>query len=187
VQLPPAEVRFRARPCAYCGAPHGKPEIADGRATVRFSLSHSHEMALVAVSEFEVGVDLEWAARAVEADPLAASVLTPHELRNYDETPPERRRRVLVTAWTRKEAVAKAVGAGLHLPFPRIRIDEAARSATIDANGAQPRVLGWADVAFGQYVAAVAVDSPRCAVRLIPWTRSTSAKRREANTDADRR
>jgi hypothetical protein len=39
---------------------HGKPRLADPAGRLRFNLSHSGELALVAVSgEFEVGVDVE--------------------------------------------------------------------------------------------------------------------------------
>jgi phosphopantetheinyl transferase len=39
---------------------HGKPRLADPQGRLRFNLSHSGEIALVAVSgEFEVGVDVE--------------------------------------------------------------------------------------------------------------------------------
>jgi phosphopantetheinyl transferase len=40
---------------------HGKPRLAGGAARLQFNLSHSGELALVAVSgELEVGVDVQW-------------------------------------------------------------------------------------------------------------------------------
>jgi 4'-phosphopantetheinyl transferase len=96
---------------------HGKPELADG--TLRFNLSHSGDLALVAVTrERDVGVDVEridarrdvllLAERALDADGAAA----------VREAPAAQRAVVFHRAWARREAVAKCAGTGLSIPPP---------------------------------------------------------------------
>ncbi|HYH53493.1 MAG TPA: hypothetical protein VD761_05120 [Solirubrobacterales bacterium] len=72
---------------------HGKPHLADCREQLRFNLSHSGGLALVAVSgEFEVGVDLErvrpqraedhywrWACREAHVKCLGSGLLRARE------------------------------------------------------------------------------------------------------------
>lgn len=71
---------------------HGKPRLALPDGGLRFNLSHSGDLALVAVSAtLEVGVDVE----RIGARPAAF----------YAE-------------WTRSEAVAKCHGSGLGAPLP---------------------------------------------------------------------
>ncbi len=88
------EVRFGSR---------GKPMLAAPDSPLRFNLSHSRELALIAVAgEREVGVDVE----GIGAKPVEF----------YAE-------------WTRREAIAKCHGAGLWAPLP----DAAVAVAAIDA------------------------------------------------------
>ncbi len=96
----------------------GKPMLADPDAPLRFNLSHSGELALIAVArEREVGVDVQ----LVGARPAEF----------YAE-------------WTRREAIAKCHGAGLWAPLP----DSPVAVAPLDAGAgfaAAVAVLG-ADV-----------------------------------------
>lgn len=70
----------------------GKPMLADPAASLRFNLSHSGELALIAIGEeHEVGVDVQLlGSRAAE----------------------------FYADWTRREAVAKCHGTGLWAPLP---------------------------------------------------------------------
>jgi len=71
----------------------GKPALADPEASLRFNLSHSGELALIALARGrEVGVDVE---RIGERPPAF-----------YEE-------------WTRREALGKCFGGGLAEPPPR--------------------------------------------------------------------
>jgi 4'-phosphopantetheinyl transferase len=77
------ELRFGSR---------GKPMLADPDAPLRFNLSHSGELALIAVAgEHEVGVDVQ----SIGAKPAE-----------------------FYADWTRREAIAKCHGVGLGMPLP---------------------------------------------------------------------
>ena len=112
----PAALRF-----AY-GA-HGKPALAETSTGLRFNLAHSGDAALFAVRwERDIGVDLEPARTDLDLGELAAIVLTPGERALLAAAPSERRDELFAALWTRKEALAKAVGLGLALPFDRVAV-----------------------------------------------------------------
>ena len=89
----------------------GKPHLAGGRGP-RFNLSYSGEVALVAVSLHEVGVDVERVDRpgALEA---AAVACTPSEQAALDRLSAPERAAAFLRLWTMKEAYLKARGTGL--------------------------------------------------------------------------
>ena len=91
---------------------NGKPRLADE--AMRFSVSHSGEVALFALSKArEVGVDVEAVRPIDSADAIAAHILSQRERRAYATA----RDKVLafLRFWTRKEALAKAIGAGFSI------------------------------------------------------------------------
>jgi 4'-phosphopantetheinyl transferase len=97
----------------------GKPALADPAAALRFNLSHSGALALIAVTERrEVGIDLE--ERQADRDflRLAEVGLDAEAATAVRETSPERRAAAFYAAWVRREAVAKCLGAGLGPPLP---------------------------------------------------------------------
>ncbi len=99
---------------------HGKPALARTAgaesAGVEFNLSHSGDLALVAVTRTTpVGVDVEQWDEQVECLELAERFFSPHErraLRALADAP----HHVIAgffAAWTRKEAYLKATGHGI--------------------------------------------------------------------------
>ncbi len=95
--------------------PHGKPVVAgaDAGTGLHFNLSHSGDGALYAISRREVGVDLERLDRTLNFAAIVDRVCTPRELVRFRSQPPERERETFFACWTRKEAIAKALGGGL--------------------------------------------------------------------------
>ncbi|MCX5366495.1 4'-phosphopantetheinyl transferase superfamily protein [Streptomyces sp. NBC_00124] len=100
---------------------HGKPRLADSPG-LRFNLSHSGELALVAVTRHaEVGVDVDRLRPGLPVEPFAERFFPASDARFVAAAagPTERAERFL-RLWTRKEAVVKAAGArltqGLSLP-----------------------------------------------------------------------
>jgi 4'-phosphopantetheinyl transferase len=118
LSLPPAEVRF-------CYNAHGKPRLAEGcgSADVRFNVSHSHGLALFALSRGrEVGVDVERERAELAGEQLAERFFAPAEVAVLRSLPGWQRREAFFACWTRKEAYIKAVGKGLALPLDRFEV-----------------------------------------------------------------
>lgn len=108
----PGDVRFTRLACPGCGGPHGRPALADAP-DLHFSLSHSGDLALVAVGPAPVGADVEELPSAKVAEELTA-VLHPRERAELAAlTAPEARRLAVARAWVRKEAYLKGLGTGL--------------------------------------------------------------------------
>ncbi|MFF4249663.1 4'-phosphopantetheinyl transferase family protein [Streptomyces sp. NPDC001663] len=107
LDVPPEELRLqRGR--------HGKPRLADG-SDLRFNLSHSGELGLVAVTRHaEVGVDVDRLRPGLPVEPFAERFFPAPDARFVAAAagPTERAERFL-RLWTRKEAVVKAAGARL--------------------------------------------------------------------------
>jgi len=99
----------------------GKPRLADS--DLRFNLSHSGDIALVAISQaFEVGIDVEKIpARAEDAGALT-SLLSNAERYEIGLKEEGERPFAFYRAWSRKEAVVKALGEGLYYPLESFSI-----------------------------------------------------------------
>jgi 4'-phosphopantetheinyl transferase len=157
--VPPSELEFRY------GA-HGKPALAAGfdAAVVRFNISHSHEMALFAVTcGREIGVDIEYLGREIRAEEIAQHFFSAHECANLRALPAAAKHEAFFNCWTRKEAYIKAHGEGLSLPLDQFDVSLApGEPAALLATRNDPReVQRWSLQALTPgpgYVAALAVE-----------------------------
>lgn len=108
--LAPRDIRLIREDCPCCGAPHGRPAVAD--AALHFSLSHSGDMAYLALAARPVGVDIE-AIPSPQAVADVINALHPAETAELNALAIEQRPTALARLWARKEAVLKATGTGL--------------------------------------------------------------------------
>jgi phosphopantetheinyl transferase len=120
LDLPPAEIRL-------ADGEHGKPRPADPENGLRFNLSHSGSLALVAVAlGREVGVDVEKLKPERDLVALAARALAPEEAAAVRAVTGADRVRVFYELWTRHEARLKCLGVGLTgappQPSPQIAV-----------------------------------------------------------------
>jgi 4'-phosphopantetheinyl transferase len=107
--IAPAQLRFSKDT-------HGKPRLAETSDAVdlRFNLSHSHGIALVAVAEGrEVGVDIERKRPDMDILEIAGRFFSPDEFHTLRGLPEVARKQRFFQAWVRKEAFLKAIGKGL--------------------------------------------------------------------------
>jgi 4'-phosphopantetheinyl transferase len=91
----------------------GKPELADEDLSLHFSLSHCKSIAVLAVTHgLPLGVDVE------DVRPIEPEVATAHfsarELSDLDRLQGDAWLNGFYRCWTRKEAILKAEGIGLH-------------------------------------------------------------------------
>ena len=110
--VPPGDVALTREPCVHCGAPHGRPALADPGAGVHFSVSRRDLLVLVGLGRTPIGVDVE----AVPDDETVASVsalLHERERREILSAGPRERAQRFAGVWVRKEAYLKGVGAGV--------------------------------------------------------------------------
>ncbi len=92
---------------------HGKP-VLDGKDLLRFNMSHSHGVALYALTEGrEIGVDVEHVRADFTSDDIARRFFSPFEVESLCGLPDEDRIEGFFRCWTRKEAYIKATGRGL--------------------------------------------------------------------------
>lgn len=146
---------------AFLRGAKGKPALADPAAP-RFNLSHCRDLALVAVAATaELGIDVERADRRLDVGRLARRILSPAEAEAFALLAGEaERRRYVLRAWVRKEAVVKALGHGLTVPLAGI-------NTASDAGRARPlgsdAETGWylIDLDLPGHVAALAALGAR--------------------------
>jgi 4'-phosphopantetheinyl transferase len=117
--IPASAVRFaRGR--------NGKPLLATAPgegASIAFNLSHSEELALLALARLPLlGVDIERRRALSDRDAVARRVFTFGERARIDAGDEAARERAFFAAWARKEAVIKATGEGLSAPLREIEV-----------------------------------------------------------------
>ncbi len=109
------------RSLSFAANAFGKPRVADA-GSLHFNLSHSGERAVLAISDGEVGIDLE-AVRPIEHLDLARRYFHPQEVAAIMGTGDETgQRHAFFLVWTLKEAVVKAVGDGLSIPLSSFEV-----------------------------------------------------------------
>lgn len=92
---------------------YGKPSL-EGEQTLRFNMSHSHGMALYALTpEREIGVDVERIRADFTSDDIARRFFSSSEVDVLCGLPSADRVDGFFRCWTRKEAYIKATGRGL--------------------------------------------------------------------------
>lgn len=119
--------------------PYGKPTLA-GNPELSFNLAHSGDVILIAISGQgnNIGVDLEFRREIEEWRSLAARHFHPEEVAELFTMPPAEGLSAFFDCWTRKEAIAKALGMGLSLPLDSFRVTVAGHSDAQLPDGSRP-------------------------------------------------
>jgi 4'-phosphopantetheinyl transferase len=118
LNVAPADLEFES-------GRHGKPRLAPAftKDRLEFNLSHSHEVALIAVTrEKEIGVDVERVREDFAFVEVAERYFTAGELSAIRALPQDLQRRAFYQCWTSKEAFLKAKGVGLSGELDEVEI-----------------------------------------------------------------
>jgi len=159
LETDPVQIRFAANE-------FGKPIIASKHAkSIEFNLTHSNNMALVAVTANQaVGIDIEYQRRKQpDTMALAKRFFSANEYEALSQLPAPQQLSGFFNAWTRKEAFIKAIGQGLSYPLDNFDVtlapDEPAQLLRIGEDTAPQEK--WFIHAFEpteDYVGAVVVE-----------------------------
>jgi len=135
--------RLGARPRALelVSGPGGKPGLAPKLAASgwRFNMSHCDELALYAFSRGrELGIDVEAIRPVGEADAIVERFFAPGERRDYSRLTPGDRTLGFLRIWTRKEALAKGLGAGLCVPLESLDASAPPQGWSVESFSPEP-------------------------------------------------
>jgi 4'-phosphopantetheinyl transferase len=121
-------LRCRPSSLSFTNSSFGKP-VLKGE-LLNFNLSHSGDVAVCAVAEREVGVDVERIQPELAQPWIAEQFFTPEEARHIRALPLQQRCQQFFECWTRKEALLKAMGLGFSRPKADSTAEDASRWAT---------------------------------------------------------
>jgi 4'-phosphopantetheinyl transferase len=166
-------LRVKGHQIAFRQSDHGKPLLDDPGTGLYFNVSHSHELALFAITRRgEVGVDVERVRPFPNEVSVAERFFSPCECQRLRTLAPEHRTEAFFHVWTRKEACLKALGVGLAQGLERVEVnlgpDEPARLLRLD--GEERRAAHWSLlnlVPAPGYVGALALEGKD--FRLLGW------------------
>jgi 4'-phosphopantetheinyl transferase len=146
----------------FASGDSGKPCLENmGTVRLSFNMSHSGELAAVAVSGVtEIGVDIESIRPMPDWEQIARQSFHPAELEWLRATAAHRRNEAFFEVWTAKEAYIKASGRGLSHPLDSF--------AVVGAAPGQDQVISRLELPKG-YVGAVAHSPPECEINLRWW------------------
>jgi 4'-phosphopantetheinyl transferase len=113
-----AYTREKAESVKFAYGNSGKPSLANPHSNLHFSVSHSHELAVIAIAKGRsVGIDIEQIRDDLEAEDLARRFFSAAEIGILERVPPSERLTAFFRIWTGKEAFVKALGDGLARPL----------------------------------------------------------------------
>ncbi len=159
----PERLRFRYEK-------HGRPALVPERpdACIDFNMSHSGELALLAIAHRRrIGVDVEKVRPDIAPDEIAQRFFSPNEVRALLSLPEDLRYQAFLRCWTRKEAYVKARGEGLAIALDSFDVTLAPGVPARFVRGVGPswQLLGF--VAEPGYAAALAYDGGPAHVRFL--------------------
>lgn len=128
---------------------------------LQVSVSYSAGLVGMALAAQKwLGLDLEHLGRRFDVNRLAARALRPEEWAAMTDLSTDERRLSFLRIWVQKEAVAKAMGAGLRYPFEKLEPEAIAEK------------LGCAVHLFevgGEFIGCLVAPESAAEVRVVTW------------------
>jgi 4'-phosphopantetheinyl transferase len=188
--------RYTALPAmdlCFSYGPKGKPELSGGleQSGIKFNLSHSAEIALLAVTRgLTVGVDIEWIQADFATDDIAERFFSATEVQTLRSLPTDQRAEAFFSCWTRKESYIKAIGEGLSVSLDSFAVAFAPgfAAALLHVEVDPEEVARWSMyniVVSEGYKAALVVEGKDHRLKQMEWVRATAPLSGVRDSQAD--
>lgn len=157
---------------------HGKPKIGNelDQNYLKFNLSHSHGLALYAVTlGRDVGIDIERVRTNLSFEKIAKRFFSPLEIKMLESLPPSERIEGFFNCWTRKEAYIKAIGEGLSRPLDQfdVTLNPSDEAKIVNIKGDPVLASSWSLYPLlpaPGYVGALAVEGKNLRIKHWTWS-----------------
>jgi 4'-phosphopantetheinyl transferase len=158
--------------------PHGKPKFANevDYSYLKFNLSHSHGLALYAITlGREIGIDIERVRTNLSFEKIGKRFFAPAEIEALLALPPSERIEGFFNCWTRKEAYIKAIGGGLFIPLSpfEVTLNPADEAKIVSIKGDSTLASYWSLYPLAPapgYVGALAVEGRNLRIKYWTWS-----------------
>jgi 4'-phosphopantetheinyl transferase len=153
---------------------YGKPSLSSPDTELRFNMSLSREMALLAcTTSREIGVDIEWIRSDLEIEDLAQRFFSTKENEILRAVPQDQKHLAFLRCWTCKEVCVKANGKGLSLDPRTIDVSAVLNNFPTQISGTEEFAMaGYSVVVLGTqavgYLSALAVDPGEFTLNIHP-------------------
>lgn len=155
--------------------PYGKPSLKDPISPLRFNLSHSGDLILLAFAiHHELGVDVERIREKVEDEKIAERYFSEEEKKILLGLSPDEKKEAFYTFWALKEAVLKAKGRGIAMGLDSFSVvwkperEKAFLKIKDDPQeGERFTLLKFSPLP--EYRGALAVENPEVKVHFYDW------------------
>lgn len=157
---------------------YGKPFLCGGKSDISFNLSHSGELALLAITKgSKIGVDIELIRADIAAENLAEQVFSTLEIETWRNLPENFKAKAFFDCWTRKEAFIKAVGKGLSYPLKdfSVAFSPCEQARLIALENTKLKAENWQIIELNiaeNYAAAMAIEARN--TKLFLWNFSNN-------------
>lgn len=153
---------------------YGKPFLRENKKKIYFNLSHSHEIALLAVSKKrQVGVDIEFIRTNFEEINIVEQIFSTPEIETLQSLPKNLKTKAFFDCWTRKEAFIKAVGQGLSFPLKEFSVTFSPfEEARLSLENIFLKTESWRLIKLNvadNYAAAAAIEAKKTETKLFLW------------------
>lgn len=151
----------------------GKPSLTSAALNIDFSVSHSGELAMLAIAlERNVGVDLEFTRRDVEIEKLSERFFSVRERESIRALSGARRVAAFFRCWTCKEAFLKAQGVGLSRSLDSfdVEVDSSRPARLLATRPDSSEAAAWSLHGIqtdAEYAAAIAVQGQISTVKIL--------------------
>ena len=149
--------------------PNGKPFV-ENHFQLCFNISHSGSIAVIAITDRDVGIDVEHLDRHVDTAAVLRRFFSPAEQASHAQFQPADPRCTFFRGWTRKEAVLKATGEGIAgLAHNEISFAPALPHAMLTYRNSAEAAQTWFFHEFEPapgYIAALACQAPPLQIKL---------------------